>query len=51
MVPAQPPLPTIWNLLFQFSAGIHTSMSMLESVDGAPLILTQPRAGYRIAAD
>jgi two-component system KDP operon response regulator KdpE len=30
---------------------IRRLRAKLEAADGAPLILTQPRAGYRIAAD
>src|SRR4051794_14283411 len=35
MDPAQPPLPSAWNLPFHFSAsGIHTSTLIFESEDG-----------------
>src|SRR5262245_18787757 len=34
MMPAHPPPPTNWNLPFQLSAGIQTSILMLESLDG-----------------
>src|SRR5213596_538483 len=34
MEPANPPLPTPWNLPFQPDAGSHTSSLMSESLDG-----------------
>src|SRR5262245_32152539 len=45
MLPAQPPLPTARNLPFQFSAGIHNSISMLESGDGFNVNATLQCAG------
>src|SRR5436309_2202488 len=48
MVPAQPPLPTAWNLPFQFSTGIHTSMSIDESDEGFNVAATRQCAGNRI---
>ena len=45
MVPAQPPLPTAWNLPFQPANGIHTSILMSESVDGLIVAATRQNAG------
>src|SRR5688572_10613108 len=45
MVPAQPPLPTAWNLPFQFSAGSQTSISMCESDEGLRTTATRQWAG------
>src|SRR5688572_24136236 len=46
MVPAQPPLPTAWNLPFHFAdSGIHTSMSITESADGLSVAATLQCAG------
>ena len=49
MMPAQPPLPTAWNLPFQFSAGSQTSISMCESGDGFSTAATRQCAGSTIA--
>src|SRR5437016_1028892 len=45
MLPAHPPLPTARNFPFQFSAGIHNSISMCESEDGANVAPTLQYAG------
>ncbi len=45
MLPAQPPLPTPWNLPFQPEAGIHTSTLMSESDEGVSVALTRQKAG------
>src|SRR5215204_5666038 len=45
MLPAHPPLPTAWNLPFQFSAGSHTSISICESEDGFSTACTRQCAG------
>src|SRR6185295_19804517 len=45
IAPAQPPLPTARNLPFQFSAGIHSSISMCESEEGARTAATRQCAG------
>src|SRR6185503_6320782 len=45
MMPAHPPLPTAWNLPFQFSAGSHTSISIFESDDGFSTACTRQCAG------
>src|SRR5262245_16453631 len=45
MLPAQPPLPTARNFPFQFSPGIHNSISMRESGDGASTAATRQYAG------
>src|SRR5881392_950333 len=45
MAPAQPPLPTARNLPFQFSAGIHNSISMYESADGVKVAAMRQCAG------
>src|SRR5215471_11829909 len=45
MLPAQPPLPTAWYLLFQFSAGSHSSISMCESAEGVNVSATRQNAG------
>src|SRR3954465_4658296 len=41
MTPAHPPLPTAWNLPFQFSAGSQTSTAMSESADGFSVAATR----------
>src|SRR6185503_21161831 len=48
MVPAHPPLPTAWNLPFQFSAGSHTSISICESDEGFSTTCTRQCAGSTI---
>ncbi len=45
MFPAQPPLPTARNLPFQFSTGIHSSISMWEVEDGVRTAATRQCAG------
>src|SRR5882724_1561990 len=45
MLPAHPPLPTASNFPFQPEAGIQTSISMCESVDGANTAATRQCAG------
>src|SRR5262245_3575273 len=45
MTPAQPPLPTAWNLLFQFCAGNHTSTLMSESLVGLIVTATRQNSG------
>src|SRR5512145_3178736 len=45
MLPAHPPLPTASNLPFQFSVGIHISISMCESDEGARTAATRQCAG------
>ena len=44
MSPAQPPLPTAWNLPFQPDDGIHTSTLMSESADGFSVAATRHTA-------
>src|ERR1700704_818613 len=50
MTPAQPPLPTAWNLPFHFSSGSHTSISMCESDEGVSTMATRQRGGTRDCA-
>src|SRR5437868_3664284 len=45
MLPAHPPLPTARNLPFQFCAGIHNSIAMCESADGASVATTRQNSG------
>src|SRR5262249_28932071 len=45
MVPAQPPLPTAWNLPFHATAGSQTSILMSESGEGVSLAATRQNAG------
>src|SRR6185503_9608792 len=45
MTPAQPPLPTAWYLPFHPSDGIHTSILMSESDDGASVAAMRQCAG------
>src|SRR5215472_7573866 len=45
MVPAHPPLPIIWNLLFQLSAGSQSSILISESADGLSVAATRQCAG------
>src|SRR5262249_62006743 len=45
MLPANPPLPTPWNLPFQFEAGSQTSTWMLESAEGLMTSATRQKAG------
>src|SRR5688572_8751926 len=45
MVPAQPPLPTAWNLPFHATAGSHTSILMSESEEGVCVATTRQKAG------
>jgi hypothetical protein len=46
-VPAQPPLPTAWNVPFHPDIGIHTSTLMSESVLGASVAVTRQNSGSR----
>src|SRR5688572_25537146 len=45
MVPAQPPLPTAWNLPFHATAGSQTSILMSESEEGVSVAATRQKAG------
>jgi hypothetical protein len=45
MLPLNAPLPTAWNLPFQFAAGIQTSTLMSESGDGVSVIATRQNDG------
>src|SRR5579862_4358566 len=45
MTPAQPPLPTDWSLLFQSDPGSHTSILILESLEGVKVAVTRQNAG------
>jgi hypothetical protein len=45
MDPSNPPLPTAWNLPFQFASGIHTSTLISESGDGLNVAATRQNAG------
>src|SRR5579872_6630355 len=45
MDPAKPPLPTPWNFPFQPVAGIQTSASMLESLEGLMVRATRQKPG------
>jgi hypothetical protein len=45
MVPAQPPLPTAWNLPFHAGAGSQTSILMSESAEGVSVAATRQKAG------
>ena len=45
MVPAQPPLPTAWNLPFHPDEGSHTSILMSESLLGVSVAATRQKAG------
>src|SRR5215510_1130495 len=45
MVPAQPPLPTAWNLPFHAEAGSQTSILMSESEEGLSVAATRQNAG------
>src|SRR5262245_16673976 len=45
MAPAQPPLPTAWNLPFQPDDGNHTSILMSESGEGTSVATTRQKAG------
>src|SRR5919198_5184914 len=45
MVPAQPPLPTAWNLPFHAWAGSQTSILMSESEEGVSVAATRQKAG------
>src|SRR5690349_12902624 len=45
MTPAQPPLPTPWNLPFQELAGSHTSTLMSESDVGLIVTATRQKSG------
>src|SRR5262245_998656 len=45
MVPAQPPLPTAWNLPFHARAGSQTSILMSESEEGLSVAATRQNAG------
>ena len=45
MVPAQPPLPTAWNLPFHAAAGSQTSILMSESEEGVSVAATRQNAG------
>src|SRR5262245_27738821 len=49
MVPAQPPLPTAWNLPFHApAAGSQTSILMSESEEGLSVAVTRQNAGNRL---
>src|SRR5215469_6021443 len=48
MTPAQPPLPTAWNLPFHPLAGSHTSTLMSESLLGVSVIATRQNAGRSV---
>src|SRR5688500_100090 len=50
MLPAHPPLPTAKNLPFQFSVGIHNSISIWESGEGFSVAATLQCAGNGCAA-
>ena len=43
--PAQPPLPTAWNLPFQSAAGSQTSTLMSESLVGLSVAATRQNSG------
>src|SRR5262249_6389431 len=45
MVPAQPPLPTAWNLPFHAWAGSQTSILISESEEGVSVAATRQNAG------
>src|SRR5215510_2577448 len=45
MVPAQPPLPTAWNLPFHDWAGSQTSILISESGEGVSVAATRQNAG------
>src|SRR6516225_1698867 len=45
MLPAHPPLPIIWNLPFQFSAGSQSSILISESAEGFRVAATRQCAG------
>src|SRR5687767_15551143 len=45
MVPAQPPLPTAWNLPFHATTGSQTSILISESGEGVSLAATRQKAG------
>src|SRR5215469_13702353 len=45
MLPAQPPLPTAWNLPFHASAGSQTSILMSESDEGVSVAATRQKIG------
>src|SRR6185503_10926157 len=45
MTPAQPPLPTAWNLPFHPLAGSHTSTLMSESLVGVSVAATRQNSG------
>jgi hypothetical protein len=49
ILPAQPPLPTAWNLPFQFR-GSSASISICESADGASTSATRQCEGSDSAA-
>src|SRR5207253_11446897 len=48
MVPAQPPLPTAWNLPFHAWAGSQTSILMSESDEGVSVAATRQKVGSRL---
>src|SRR5579859_335208 len=45
MTPAHPPLPTAWNLPFQFAAGSQISTLMSESAVGVSVAATRQNSG------
>src|SRR5262249_27476354 len=45
MTPAQPPLPTAWNLPFQPFAGSHTSILISQSDEGLSVAATPQKSG------
>ena len=47
--PAKPPLPTPWSFRFQPAAGIHTSISICESLVGRMTPATRQNAGRPVS--
>src|SRR5262245_2312731 len=45
IVPAQPPLPTVWSFPFHPVAGSQTSLLMSESLVGVSVAVTRQNAG------
>src|SRR6478672_10497446 len=50
IAPFHAPLPTAWNLPFQFAAGSQTSILMSESADGVSVAATRQNAGRSVMA-
>src|ERR1700722_2448613 len=48
IVPVNAPLPTAWNLPFQFADGIHNSILISESLDGFSVAVTRQNAGRAV---